>query len=107
MRNLVKRSIVGAFGAAVVGSVCVVGAPTASAEVPQACTVTSQFGTTAYSTCGTNGNHRVHITCWNWAAGSSGAFYERWGNPVQFGGQQSVSSCDIPFSLRSWDIAFF
>ncbi len=107
MRTLAKRSIVAALGAALVGVVPLTAAGTASAEVPQACTVTSIFGTSAYSTCGTNGRQRVYISCWNWSAGSSGAWYERWGNPVDFGGQQSWSSCDVPFSLRSWGIAYF
>ncbi|NMN98525.1 hypothetical protein [Antrihabitans stalactiti] len=106
MRKLAKRSIIGAVGAAAIGSASLIGAGTASAEVPLFCTVTSNFQTTAYSTCGTNGWHRVHITCWNWSAGSSNQFYERWGNPVEFGGQQSISSCDLPLSLRSADIAY-
>lgn len=104
MANLLKRSVAGVFATALVGGgAALVGAGTAQAE-PFGCTVTPVLGTAAFSQCGFNTTwHRVHVTCWNWWSGSGGGWYERWGNPVYSDGQ-SWSSCDVPFSLRTWDI---
>ncbi len=105
MQSLMKRAVTGAVTTAFIGTAAIVGGGTAEA-VPWGCTATPILGTAAFSQCGFEGWHRVHITCWAWwGTGSSGAFYERWGNPA-WGQQQSFSSCDAPFSLRSWDIAF-
>ena len=103
MNATIRRAAAGAFVAGLVGVGSVVGSGAASAVVPQGCTTTPISGTSAFSTCGTDGWHRVHVTCWNWWPG--GGWYERWGNPA-WGQQQSWSSCDIPFTLRSWDITF-
>ncbi|MBJ8343524.1 hypothetical protein [Antrihabitans sp. YC2-6] len=103
MHMLVKRSIACVFAAGAVAAAPVAFSGTASAE-PWGCTTTPVVGTSAFSECAGDGWHRVHITCWNWW-GSSGGFYERWGNPA-FGRQQSWSSCDVPFSLRSWNVTF-
>ncbi|CAM2874612.1 hypothetical protein [Skermania piniformis] len=104
MHTSIKRFAFATTVTAFVGFGSLAGAGAAAADpVPLACTTTPVFGTGAFSTCGTDGWHRVHVTCWNWWPG--GGWYERWGNPA-WGQQQSWSSCDIPFTLRSWDITF-
>ena len=104
MTNLVKRGVAGVFATALVGgSAAFLSAGTAEA-LPWGCTTTPVVGTAAFSQCGfDSGWHRVHVTCWNWWGGSNGGWYERWGNPA-WGDQQSWSSCDVPFSLRTWDV---
>lgn len=107
MTSPLKRAAAGLFAAAAVGAAAFVGgsATATASPVPAAhetCSANPVFGTAAFSQCfGPNVVHRVHVTCWAWWA--PWTTYERYG-PHVWGGGQSWTSCDVPFTLRSWHV---
>ncbi|AEF41069.1 hypothetical protein [Hoyosella subflava] len=107
MKSAIKRVAAGLFAAAFVTAATVVGgtATVQANPVPVAhetCNANPVFGTAAYSQCFTpNVTHRVRVTCWAWWA--PWTTYDRHG-PHVWGFQQSWTSCDVPFTLRSWHV---
>ncbi|BDT87773.1 hypothetical protein GV791_08415 [Nocardia cyriacigeorgica] len=101
MNSIVKKFAVGASAATLIGAAGVLGAAPAQAQFPGFCSVNPVAATAAYSQCGGPVWHQVRITCWAWWSWFSS--YERWGNPA-WDGQQSWTSCDLPFSMQTWQV---
>ncbi|MGW5313247.1 hypothetical protein ACWEQ0_25590 [Nocardia thailandica] len=112
--ELVKKVMVSASAAALLGAVAVLGVAPAQAQPwnPQpwnpGCTAQPVNNSAAYSTCFGPIRHQVRIQCgygWGWF-GSGWATYERRG-PIVWDGQQSWAHCDFPGTLRNWDVVTY
>ncbi|MFI6865455.1 DUF3168 domain-containing protein [Nocardia sp. NPDC050406] len=104
MNAMLKRMAVSASATALLGAGVLLGAPAAQAQPGNWCSVNPVAATAAYSQCGDGIRHQVRITCWAWW--NWWTSYERWGNPA-VGAQQSWSSCDLPFSLQTWQVVTY
>lgn len=106
MSTPIKRTITGAFAVALASGAIMVGAAGAAQAQPfPGCTANPVFGTAAFSQCANPAQlHRVRVHCTAWWA--PWTVYERYGN-YAWGWQQSWTSCDVPFTLRGWDVVHF
>ncbi|WP_306364793.1 hypothetical protein [Nocardia sp. CC227C] len=104
MNAKLKRMVVSAAAVTLFGAGTLAVAPAAQAQPGPWCSVNPVAATAAYSQCAGLVHHQVRITCWAWWSWFSS--YERWGNPA-VGAQQSWSSCDLPFTLQTWQVVTF